>query len=329
MIKDVMPAFELFRPDSVQEALDLLQRYRDRAWVLAGGMDSLDWFKDRIKRPEAVVDISGIEALRGVRELPDGLEIGATTTLSALARDELVKDRFEIVSRAAEKVASPQIRNAATIGGNLAQDARCWYYRDGMPCYRAGGNVCFADTPSGMNREHAIFEARRCVAVTPSDVGVALTALDAVMVIRSASGERQVAAERFFLGPAIDITRMTVLRPGELLTAIRLPGKWANARFHFEKVADREAWDFALVSIASALRMEGTRVLDARVVCGGVQCTPRRLRSVEGAITGETLTEQLLDQVASDAVSGARPLNFNHFKVPLMTNLVRRTLRQE
>jgi xanthine dehydrogenase YagS FAD-binding subunit len=327
MIKDVMPGFELFRPDSVDEALQLLRRYRTDAWVLGGGMDSLDWFKDRVKRPEAVVDISGIAELRGIRQTEDGLEIGALTTLTALTTDSTIRDRYGLLATAAGKVASPQIRNAATLGGNLAQDTRCWYYRDGLPCYRAGGNTCYADTPTAMNREHALFEANRCVAVTPSDVGVALVALEASMVIRNASGERVVSADDFFIGPAVDITRMTVLEAGDLLTSIRLPAQWAGARFHFEKVSDRETWDFALVSIASALRLEGSRVRAARVACGGVQCTPRRLRVVEDSIVGEELDEQLIEQVARAATRGARPLNFNHYKVPLMGNLVRRTLR--
>ena len=165
----------------------------------------------------------------------------------------MVRERFSILLQAAEAAASPQIRNQGTIGGNVTQDTRCWYYRAGWPCYRAGGNICYADTPEALNREHAIFDADRCVAVNPSDTAPALIALDAQMVIRRSSGERVVSAEDYFIGPDIDITRMTVLRPGELLVAIRIPGTFAGARFHFEKIADRNVWDFPLVNVASAM----------------------------------------------------------------------------
>ena len=185
VLHDVIPAFELFQPTSVDDALSLQARYGAKAWVLAGGLDSFDWFKDRIKRPEVVIDLSQVKELRGVRPSGDGLEIGAMTTLTEVVRHPLVKEKFSILPDAAEAAASPQIRNQGTIGGNVSQDARCWYYRGGWPCYRAGGNICYADTPTGLNREHAIFDANRCVAVNPSDTAPALIALDANFVVRT------------------------------------------------------------------------------------------------------------------------------------------------
>src|ERR671933_789442 len=172
VIHDILPAFELFQPSTVDDAVRLADKYRDDYWVLAEG---------------------------------------------------------------AGLVASPQIRNQGTIGGNISQDTRCWYYRGGWNCYRAGGNVCYADTPTAINREHAIFDADRCVAVSPSDTAPALVALDAQMVIRNRRGERTISAQDYFVGPAIDITRMTILDHGELLTAVRIPGTWAGAQFYFEK----------------------------------------------------------------------------------------------
>src|SRR5439155_3056553 len=201
----------------------ILNRYGSDAWVMAGGLDSFDWLKDRIKRPRVVVDLSQVQGLRGIKELNGGLEIGASTTLTEVVRHPMVRDKFGLLMEAAELVASPQIRNQGTIGGNVSQDARCWYYRGGWDCYRAGGNICYADTPTAVNREHAIFGADRCVAVNPSDTAPALVALDAKMVIRSRKGERVVDAEDFFVGPGFDITRMTIVAPGELVTAIRLP----------------------------------------------------------------------------------------------------------
>ncbi len=161
VIRDVMPAFELVQPTSAAEAQKILEQNGSDAWVLAGGMDAFDWLKDRIKRPKIVVDLSGIDELRGIRTIADGIEIGAMTTLTDIVNNEVVKQKFGLLAQSAELVASPQIRNQGTIGGNVSQDTRCWYYRAGWPCYRAGGNICYADDPDGRNREHAILHADR------------------------------------------------------------------------------------------------------------------------------------------------------------------------
>src|SRR5580698_3114153 len=286
VIRDVMAAFELYQPSSVADAQKLLEQHGSDAWVLAGGLDSFDWLKDRIKQPKAVVDLSGIEELRGVRTTADGIEIGAMTTLTELANDPIIKQKYDLLAQAAELVASPQIRNQGTIGGNVSQDTRCWYYRSGWSCYRAGGNICYADTPTAINREHAILAADRCVAVHPSDTAPALIALDAVMVIRSKSGERVVDAEDYFLGPDIDITRMNVLRPNELLVAIRIPSTWAGAQFYFEKIRDRNVWDFPLVNVASAIVANGGSIEKMRLAVGAVAARPLRLERVENAVAG-------------------------------------------
>jgi xanthine dehydrogenase YagS FAD-binding subunit len=329
VIRDPMPAFELFQPTSVDEAQAVLRRYGSSAWALAGGLDSLDWLKDRIKRPEAVVDLCGIPELKGIRERGDGLEIGATTTLTEVVRHPAVRERYSILMEAAELAASPQIRNQGTIGGNVSQDTRCWYYRAGWPCYRAGGNICYADTPESINREHAILGADRCVAVNPSDTAPALIALDAQMVIRTGGGdERLVAAEDYFVGPGIDIMRMTILQPGDLLTAIRLPGAWAASRFYFEKVRDRQVWDFALVSVASAMVLtSGGAIERMRLAVNGVAARPLRLRSVEDLVRGRPANESTAVVAANRAIEGAQPLRFNAYKVPLMRNLVKRAIR--
>src|SRR5438093_11481816 len=227
VIRDIIPAFELFQPATIDDAVRLADTYRDDYWVLAGGLDSMDWLKDRLRRPKAVIDLSQIKELVGIREVNGGLEIGAATPLTEVVNHPVVKDKFGLLMEAAELVASPQIRNQGTLGGNISQDTRCWYYRSGWSCYRAGGNICYADTPTAINREHAILDADRCVAVSPSDTAPALIALDAQMVLRRTGGERVVAAEDYFVGPGVDITRMTVLAPGELLVAIRIPGTWA------------------------------------------------------------------------------------------------------
>jgi len=281
IVKDMMPGFELYQPTQLDDALALLDRYGKDGWKMAGGNDSLSWFKERVKRPKAVIDISGIVALKGVRETPDGVEIGALTTLTEIERSPLIRAKYRVLADAARRVASPQIRNTGSIGGNLAQDARCWYYRYGLPCYRAGGNTCFADTPEGVNREHALFDADRCVAVSPSDTAPALVALDAKMVIRSSKGERLASAEEFFIGPKTDIT--IVVNNG---------------------VVER-----------------------SRIACGGVSAVPRRLTVVEEVIHGKPAEEATAKLAGQSAVRGARPLNYNQFKIPLMANLVTRAVR--
>jgi xanthine dehydrogenase YagS FAD-binding subunit len=327
MLKDVMVGFELFHPTDVDSALELLARFGDRGWLLAGGYDTLDWLKDRTKSPEAVIDLERIPELRGVREIADGIDIGAMTTLSEVEAHPLVQERYPLLVKAVGRVASPQIRNAGTIGGNVCQDTRCWYYRYGVKCYRAGGNTCYAAAPDAMNREHAIFGANRCVAVSPSDTAPALVALEAQMVVRSLEGERVIEAEDFFMEPSVDITRMTVLGPGDLLVSIRIPAKWAGADYYFEKVADRNSWDFALASVAAVFRQNGATVEDARIVCGAVQCVPRRLRSVERMLRGEIRSEETASAARAMASDGAEPLDFNQFKIPLVENLVMRAVR--
>ena len=329
VIRDMMPVFELFQPASVEDATALLREHGDQAWVMAGGLDSFDWFKDRVKRPAVVVDLGGIETLKGITATANGLEIGAMTPLTEVVEHSEIRERYGLLSEAAALVASPQIRNQGTIGGNNTQDTRCWYYRDGWTCYRAGGNICYADTPTSMNREHAIFGADRCVAVNPSDTAPALIALDAKMVLQTADGERVVDAEDYFIGPSIDITRMTVLKPGDLLTKIRVPATWAGAQFYFEKVRDREVWDFPLVNVASAMRVSGSTIDDARVAVNGAAPYPMRLVAVEDAIRGASQNEATAELAGEVAVRGARPLRQNAYKVPLMRNLVKRSIRGE
>lgn len=327
MAKDMMPAFQLYQPASIEDALALLDRFGPDGWALAGGHDSFDWFKDRAKRPKAVVDLNGIDSLTGIRDWNGGVEIGALTTLTAIEQNALIRERFSLLADAAGHVASPQIRNVGTLGGNVSQDTRCWYYRYGLDCYRAGGVTCYANTPQGQNREHALFGADRCVAVSPSDTAPALVALDASMVIQSSAGERSVPAAKFFIGPSTDITRMTVLEPGDILTSIRIPSDWAGANFYFEKVADRNTWDFALVNIAAAIKVDAGVISDARIVCGAVEAVPRRLTAVEKVVRGAQKNAATAEMAASIASKGAAPLNFNHFKMPLMENLVKRAIR--
>jgi len=327
VIRDVMPAFELFQPANVDDALALVERHGSDAWILAGGLDTFDWLKDRTKRTNVVIDLSQVNELRGIKEVNGGVEIGALTTLTEVVKHPVIREKFGLLMEAAELVASPQIRNQGTLGGNVSQDTRCWYYRSGWSCYRAGGNICYADTPTAINREHAILNADRCVAVSPSDTAPALIALDAQMVIRRRGGERTVDAQQYFVGPGVDITRMTALRPGELLTAIRIPSTWAGAQFYFEKVRDRQVWDFPLVNVASAMKASGGTITQMRIAVGAVAATPLRLEAVEAAVAGKPRNEETADMAGRMAVDGAQPLRYDGYKVPLMRNLVKRAIR--
>jgi len=321
-----MPAFELLQPTSIADAQKALQRLGADAWVIAGGLDSFDWLKDRIKRPKVLVDLSGIEELKGIRQTKDGVEIGAMTTLTEIVNHPVIKESYGVLSQGAELVASPQIRNQGTIGGNVSQDCRCWYYRGGWPCYRAGGNICYADTPEGRNREHAILHAQRCVAVNPSDTAPALIALDAKFVMQRSKGERVVDAEDYFIGPDIDITRLHILQPGDLLTAIRIPSTWAGTQFYFEKVRDRNVWDFPLLNVASAIKVSGVRIDGIRIAVNGAAARPLRLKSVEDAVRGKPRSAATGEMAGELAVRGAVPLQFNAYKIPLMRYLVKRAI---
>ena len=278
--------------------------------------------------PKVLVDLGGIPELKGIQAASDGLTIGAMTTLTEVARHAAVRERYRVLADAARVVASPQIRNQGTIGGNVSQMTRCWYYRGGWQCYRAGGHTCYADTPTALNREHGIYDATRCMAVNPSDTAPALIALDATMTIRSSAGERVVAADDYFIGPATDITRMTVLEPGDLLTSIHVPATWAGARFYFEKARDRKSWDFALVNVAAALRVSDGVIRDARIVVNGVAARPQA--SAGGGSRRPRQAAHRGDGHARRRARRARarhPLRYNAYKVLLMRNLVKRAIR--
>jgi xanthine dehydrogenase YagS FAD-binding subunit len=326
VIRDVMPAFDLLQPTSAADAQKLLQQHGEDAWIMAGGLDSFDWLKDRIKKPKVLVDLSGIGEMSGIRETSNGVEIGAMTTLTEIAHHPLIKSQYGVLAEAVEVVASPQIRNQGTLGGNVSQDTRCWYYRDGWPCYRAGGNICYADTPVGRNREHAIFGADRCVAVHPSDSVPALVVLDAKFVIQTPKGEKVIDAEDYFVGPEIDITKLNIIQPGELLTSIRIPNTWAGAKFYFEKVRDRNVWDFPLMNVASAMKVSGGNIDSMRIAVNAVSPKPMRLKAVEDAVRGKPANAETGEMAGKLAVQGAVPLQFNAYKIPLMRNLVKRAI---
>ena len=249
--------------------------------MLAGGLDTFDWFKDRNKRRKVVVDLSGVAGTERReddrrwrhrdRRGDDAHRRGATI--------RLVKEKFRCWRRRPRSWPRRRFGIRARLAATSRRTRVAGTTAPGWTCYRAGGNICYADTPTAINREHAIFDANRCVAVNPSDTAPALIALDAKMVIRSSDGERVVDAENYFIGPSTDITRMTVLQPGELLTAIRIPATWAGAEFYFEKIRERQVWDFPLVNIAAALKVSNGTIQGSRIVVNAVAAHPMRLKA--------------------------------------------------
>lgn len=323
--------FELLQPRSLDEALELAARHGQDCAFLAGGCDLLDQLKHQWNTPHYVINLKAIpdRQLRSIHAAGKSVRIGALTTLSEIERSPELKKTLPGLVNAAARVATPQIRNTGTLGGNLLQDSRCPYYRGPWYCYRAGGIQC--DAHHGINQEHAIFGGNRCYTVSPSDCAPMLMALDARAVVRSPrgsfySGEAMPLAE-LFTPPDENITAMHRLQSGEILSEIIVPLRQGQ-RSTFIKYAMRNAWDFALASVAVALRMENGAARDVRIVLGGVAPTPWRSAAAEREVEGKPLTATNIEAAARAATEGARPLQHNEYKVALVRKLVREALTE-
>jgi xanthine dehydrogenase YagS FAD-binding subunit len=292
---------------------------RGEAVFIAGGGDLLDQLKSRMRTPEMVVDLKGLPGLRRVDESDGMLSIGALTTLAAIARDPRLRSLTPALCIAAARVATPQIRNTATLGGNLLQDSRCPYYREGWHCRRAGGRRCFANR--GLNEGHAIFGGGPCWTVTPSDLAPVVAALDAHVAIQGPRGERRLPAADLFVGPLKDEQRMHALEAGEILTRVEVPVA-SGRRSHFVKVAVRGAWDFALASAAVAVSLSDGRLVDCRIVLGGVAPIPWRCFQAERALEGAEPTTDRIDAAADAALIDAEPEPDNAYRVALVRQAV-------
>ncbi|WP_331235035.1 FAD binding domain-containing protein [Natronorarus salvus] len=325
MQDDMIPPHRHVDASSVSDAISVLEEYGGDATLIAGNTDEMEWLKNRSRAPDVVVDLKNIDDLHGVEESDDGgLRIGALTSLSDVSRDGMVQDDYPIIAESADAVATPQIRNQGTIGGNLAQDSRCWYYREDFDCYRAGGNTCYATT--GDAREHALTDYSRCITANPSDVAPALIALDAEVLIEGPSGERRQSVEDFFVGPETNITVMNTLSQREVLKEIIVPATWQGATYYYEKVRDREAWDFALLNLAVTISNSGGSVSDSRLVSNGLAPVPKRLTEAEEVINGNELSESRIEQAAESILPNADPYPTNEYKIPLARNVLERGL---
>jgi len=319
----VIPSFSYLRAASLAEAI--AQAAQPGARLHAGGTDLQGCLRDGVFGATKVVSLSGLDELRGIRRAADGgLRIGALTTIAEVAADPRIAKSYRALAMAAGEVASPQLRNAGTLGGNLCQKPRCWYYRGEFHCLRKGGDTCYA--VEGDNRCHAIFGGNGCYMVHPSDTAAALVALDAGVRIAGPGGTRVVKVSTFHVSSATDPRRETVLEPGEVVTEIVLPAPVRGLRSSYRKIRARRAWDFALAGVASAVRMDGGRVARAEIVLSGVAAVPWRAEAAEKALAGRRLEASAIATAAEAAIAGAEPMEHNAYKVPLVRGMLQEEL---
>ena len=319
-----MSLFSYAKPKALGEALKLL---KNGTTALAGGTDLITLVRHGIARPDALVDLTGIAGLRGItRAKGEGIRIGALTALAELETSPEIQKGAPIIRESLRDAATPQIRNMGTVGGNLLQRNRCWYFRDeGVPCWLKGGKRCFA--VDGENRYHAIVGTHECWMVSPSDLAPALIACDAEIEIASSAGKRRMKLADLFVAPHGRERREHALRSGELITAVRIEEKSLDRRGTYLKSMERKAWSFAIVSVAASARIREGRASDVRIVLGGVAPVPWRVPAAEKLLEGTRLDDNACLAAADVLLDGATPLRDNGYKVTLARELVRRALR--
>jgi xanthine dehydrogenase YagS FAD-binding subunit len=307
--------FSYVKANSVSDAVRQLSA--PKAVAHAGGTDLLGCLRDNVFEAEKVVSISGIEELKGISAGPNGgLRLGALTTISEIAENAEIASRHIVLAQAAREIASPQLRNQGTIGGNICQRPRCWYFRGDFHCARKGGDICYAE--EGENQFHCIFGGDPCYIVYPSDGAPALAALGAAVRIAGPGGSRLVPIDQFHVLPADNMEKENILQPNELVTDVLLPGLNGKVKSAYRKVRPRRAWDFALVSTAIVLEMDGPTVAKARIFLGGVAPVPWRAAEAEAALQGKALDEKTIAAATEAAAKGAKPLKHNAYKVDML-----------
>jgi xanthine dehydrogenase YagS FAD-binding subunit len=320
-----MKRFQHTNAKTVKEALSLLGDAWEDVRIIAGGTDILGEMKKGIISPKKLINIKSIKELDFITyQNGKGLKIGALTRISDIESSDIIENRFTALWNAARVIASPQLRNMGTLGGNLCQRPRCWYYRGDFPCFRKGGAECFA--LNGENKRHCIFGGDGCVMVHPSDSAPALIALKAQVKITSPEGERTIPLEDFFIGPDVDIQRENILKPNEMVTEVLIPEPLQDTYSLYHKRMERTVWDFALVSVAAALSFKGSVCKEARLVLGGVAPIPWRLTEVESYLSGKQITAKVAEKAGELAIRGAQPLKQNGYKVDLTKIMVKEAL---
>lgn len=314
-----MNTFEYVQPSTPSRAIAFLKEPQSEA--LAGGTDLLGELKRGIRKPARLVNLKNLGEWDQIRhEEGKGLRVGALVHLAEMESHPLIREKFGILTQAASLTATPQLRNIGTVGGNLCQHPRCWYFRNPLfPCWLKGGEKCFA--VQGENKYHAILGRGMCQAVLPSDLAPALVALDARVRIISSRKEREISLEEMYTKPMPDHRQMTVLKPGELISEVMIPNPAAASRGIYLKTMDRKAWSFALVSLAAQLQWNGDQIADGRLVLGSVAPVPWRAKEAEEVLRGQKLSAEILRRAGEAAVAAARPLRDNEYKVQLVKGL--------
>src|SRR6266480_848525 len=326
-----MRGFELYDAGTVKEAVDLLGKYSGRAVkVVGGGSDIVggvmkDWVQGKgIPLPEVLIDITTIKDNVGIKTDGGGTTIGAATTLSDIIDNKDLASKLPVLTNAALSVASPLIRNFGTLGGNINQRPRCWFFRgEDFNCYKKGGDFCYAVT--GDNRYHAIIGGELCYIVHPSDTATALLALNASAKIAGVNGDKTVKFDDYFIGPRQDVLRENVLTAGEFVTHVTIPNPASGTKQAWNKLKDRQVYDFALTSVAVSFTMSGNNWNDGRIVIGGVSPVPYRAKVVEDALKGKDI-KATIKQAAAQIRTVARPMSLNAYKVDLAAGLIERTV---
>ena len=321
-----MRAFEYVKPATVADAVRELGRSWADAKILAGGIDLLGELKEGIIAPQRIVNIKGISGLRYIRfSEKEGLRLGALVTLEEIETHQVIRQRYTALAEAAHSVGTPQIRNVGTIGGNLCQRPRCWYYRDEhTKCLKKGGPMCFAY--NGENKYHAILGGGPCYIVHPSDCAPALIAFRASVTVVSPRGQRTVPLEEFFVLPSRRLDHETILEPDEIVTEIQVPAPAPNTRSTYLKFKERDSHDFAIVGAAVVMRLRGKVCEDVRIVLSGVAPIPWRSPEAESVLKGKAITPELAEQAGKAAVAKAQPLSQNAYKVPLTQAIVKQAV---
>jgi xanthine dehydrogenase YagS FAD-binding subunit len=312
-----MREFKIAQPRTVDELAALLAETQEPAAMMAGGTDLIDELKSGVAAAGLVVDLQTVAGLAGITPDKDGLRIGAMARVVELTEDAAIARDFPSLRQAALSLATPQLRNVGTVGGNLCQRPRCWYYRDPqVVCRKKGGFHCLAY--QGRNKYHAIFGGGSCFIVYPSDLAPALISLGAKAMIGTAKGDKIVPLEQFYASPEVDVTRENILQKGQFLKSVRVPAPKPGQKAAFVKLKERGTWDFALVSAAVAGVVQGGVFSEIAVVMGGVAPIPWRLRNAEDVLRGKPVTEALVRQAADAALKDASPLRENGYKADLV-----------
>lgn len=325
-----MKPFDYYRVTSVAQAVSLLSEHQHKAAILAGGSDLLGMMKDRLegpklKMPEFLIDIKEIKELSYIKEQTNGLKIGAGTPLNEIVSSDVIGKKYPLLRQAAGQVGVPQIRNVGTLGGNLCQKPRCWYYRGKLfkDCFRKGGNDCYA--PAGENRYHAVLGGGNCFMVCPSDLAPALIALNARVEIAASKGNRTVPVEEFYIGPEKDILNETILSPQEMVVTVEIPAPGATAKGVYLKLKEREAFDFAVVSVAVNLSFRNNLVDQAGIAFGGLAPFPLRASKAENALKGKRVKDAI-SAACKECTDGAQPLSHNGYKVEAAKGILEEAL---